>query len=88
MLGLDDLRRAVEGLHPRLAEPYRLYAFDGMDYAEIAARLRIPVPTVGTRLLRARRKLRDALSRPEGACTPLVAKRRRLPPTTIGAFAA
>jgi len=35
----------------------------GRSYAEIAAELNIPRPTVGTRLVRARKKLKDALLR-------------------------
>src|SRR6185503_5588859 len=41
---------------------YELHA-RGWSYDEIAAELRIAKPTVGTRLIRARRKLRGALIR-------------------------
>ena len=40
---------------------YQLHALEGRSYNEIADRLRIPKATVGTRLIRARRKLRDLL---------------------------
>jgi RNA polymerase sigma-70 factor (ECF subfamily) len=60
-VGPDDLRRAVEDLSPPLAQVYRLHAFERLDYAAIAARLCIPSRTVGTRLLRARRKLKAML---------------------------
>ena len=70
-IGVDDLRRAVERLTPTLSEVYRLHAFEGMDYAAIAARLDIPSRTVGTRLLRARLKLRELLVQRETLCAPL-----------------
>jgi RNA polymerase sigma-70 factor (ECF subfamily) len=82
-LGLDDLRRAVDRLSAPLAQVYRMHAFDGLDYAAIAARLEIPVTTVGTRLLRARLRLRDLLSRPEAACSPLTRRRRSRPARKI-----
>jgi RNA polymerase sigma-70 factor (ECF subfamily) len=75
-LGLDDLRRAVQRLSPTLAEVYRLHAFERLDYAAIAGRLRIPMTTVGTRLLRARLKLRELLSQPDAGCAPLAPRRK------------
>jgi RNA polymerase sigma-70 factor (ECF subfamily) len=38
-----------------------MHALDGRSYREIAEQLRIPLNTVGTRLARARRKLRALL---------------------------
>src|SRR6185369_14676646 len=38
-----------------------LHAFEGLSYADLAMRVGISVSTVGTRLLRARRRLRAAL---------------------------
>jgi RNA polymerase sigma-70 factor, ECF subfamily len=75
-LGLDDLRRAVQRLSPPLAEVYRLHAFERLDYAASAGRLRIPMTTVGTRLLRARLKLRELLSQPDAGCAPLAPLRK------------
>ncbi|MCB9651245.1 MAG: RNA polymerase sigma factor [Deltaproteobacteria bacterium] len=60
-LDIDALRRATERLPKDMAEVYRLSAFEGLSYAEIAGRLGIPQNTVGTRLLRARRKIRGLL---------------------------
>jgi RNA polymerase sigma-70 factor (ECF subfamily) len=48
-------------------EVYRLHALEGRSYEEVAARLRIPKATVSTRLIRARRKLRDLLMPPAAA---------------------
>jgi RNA polymerase sigma-70 factor (ECF subfamily) len=74
-LGLDDLRRAVDRLSPTLAHVYRMHAFEKLDYAAISARLNIPMTTVGTRLLRARLKLRDMLSDEGAGCAPLAPRR-------------
>ena len=40
---------------------YRLHALEGRSYQEISERLGIPKATVGTRLIRARRKLKELL---------------------------
>jgi RNA polymerase sigma-70 factor (ECF subfamily) len=77
--GLDDLRRAVERLSPTLANVYRMHAFEDLDYAAISARLGIPMTTVGTRLLRARLKLRDLLSADDAGCAPLRPRRPSRP---------
>jgi RNA polymerase sigma-70 factor (ECF subfamily) len=87
-LGLDDIRRAVALLPQPQAEIYRLFAFEAMDYAAIAARLGIPVGTVGTRLLRARRRLRAALSRPEAGCAPFPPASHPPAPVSEAALAA
>jgi RNA polymerase sigma-70 factor (ECF subfamily) len=57
----DQLAKAVEGLDEEFRRVYVMHAVEGRSYQEIASVLGIPKPTVGTRLLRARRKLRDAL---------------------------
>ena len=57
----DDLSAALAQLDEPFAHAFCLHAA-GRSYAEIAAALAIPVKTVGTRLLRARRKLRVALT--------------------------
>lgn len=44
-------------------EPFVLRHVEGLSYAEIAELLGAPVDTVGTRLVRARRMLRERLSR-------------------------
>jgi RNA polymerase sigma-70 factor, ECF subfamily len=59
----EDLARALT----ELAEPFRvvfeLHAFERLRYGDIAARLGIAPATVGTRLRRARSKLRRLLAR-------------------------
>lgn len=53
--GLDDLSRSVVVLRE----------VEGMTYEQIATTLSVPVPTVKTRLMRARRALQSALRRSE-----------------------
>ncbi len=61
--GLDaaDVRAAAAALRPPFRDVYCLFAFDHLSVKQIAERLDIPVRTVGTRLHRARLKLRAAL---------------------------
>jgi RNA polymerase sigma-70 factor (ECF subfamily) len=47
-----------------------MHALEGHDYSHIAATLKIPSGTVGTRLLRARRKLRELLLAENGRSEP------------------
>ena len=58
-----QLEAAIDELDADLRQVYRLHAFEELAYHEIAARLGVPQSTVGTRLLRARRKLREILAR-------------------------
>lgn len=58
----DQVRAALETLGAEFRAVYDLHA-RGRSYNEIAAELNIPRPTVGTRLVRARKKLKDALLR-------------------------
>jgi RNA polymerase sigma-70 factor, ECF subfamily len=60
-LGVDSVRAAAEKLPDEMREAYRMHAFEGMAYAEISKRLGITQSTVGTRLLRARRKIKQIL---------------------------
>ena len=60
-LTLDDIRAAVDAIEPVYREVYRLHTFDGLSYEQIAQRLGIQRITVGTRLNRARKKLREVL---------------------------
>jgi RNA polymerase sigma-70 factor (ECF subfamily) len=60
-IGGEQLRAAVERLEPEFREVFTLHAFERRSYRDIAAALDIPQNTVGTRLLRARRKLRVLL---------------------------
>jgi RNA polymerase sigma-70 factor (ECF subfamily) len=57
----EHLLAAIERLPEDVRECYRLHALEDWDYARIAKTLNIPSGTVGTRLLRARRKLRELL---------------------------
>jgi RNA polymerase sigma-70 factor, ECF subfamily len=57
----EQLRAAVARLDPEFREAFTLHAFERRSYKEIAIALGIPLNTVGTRLLRARRKLRALL---------------------------
>ena len=63
-LTAEDLRRALEQLEPDFRDCYRMHALEDRSYKEISAALGIPAATVGTRLLRARDKLRKLLARP------------------------
>jgi RNA polymerase sigma-70 factor (ECF subfamily) len=57
----EQVGAALAGLDAEFRAAYELHAIDGRSYLEIAEALRIPRSTVGTRLLRARRKLRELL---------------------------
>jgi RNA polymerase sigma-70 factor (ECF subfamily) len=59
-LDAGDVRARLGDLPVELRGPFELFAFDGCSYAEIAERLRIAKNTVGSRVLRARRRLRQA----------------------------
>jgi RNA polymerase sigma factor (sigma-70 family) len=61
------LGRALAGLSPGDREVVLLAALGGLRHAEIAIALGIPYGTVGSRLSRARRQLREALTGPERA---------------------
>jgi RNA polymerase sigma-70 factor (ECF subfamily) len=66
-LSVEQVRAALDQVDPELRECYRLHELEGLGYAEIAARLGTPVSTVGTRIMRARRKLRALLQATESA---------------------
>ena len=55
------LRRAIADLAPEYREPLVLQVLHGMSQQEIAERLDLTSAGVGTRLFRARQKLREAL---------------------------
>ncbi|HZJ67409.1 MAG TPA: RNA polymerase sigma factor [Kofleriaceae bacterium] len=58
-LDADDIRARMAGLPDEMRAAFELFVFEGCSYAEIARRLDIPKMTVGTRILRARRKLKQ-----------------------------
>lgn len=58
---LEDIRDALDAIEPVYREVYRLHVFERLSYEQIAQQLGIPRVTVGTRLNRARKKLREVL---------------------------
>jgi RNA polymerase sigma-70 factor (ECF subfamily) len=58
---LHDVRAALAGIDRTFREVYVMHTFDKLSYEQIADRLGIERVTVGTRLNRARKKLRDVL---------------------------
>ncbi|HUE78456.1 MAG TPA: sigma-70 family RNA polymerase sigma factor [Sphingomicrobium sp.] len=57
----DRLRRAIRALPPEQRAAIALFHFEELSIAEVAVALDVPAGTVKTRLMHARRKLRDAL---------------------------
>ena len=57
-----ELYAAVEALDPELREVIELCYFKRMRYHQAAATLNVPVGTIGTRLMRARARLRELLT--------------------------
>lgn len=64
-ISLEQLREVLGQVPEPFREVYRLHCLEGRPYDEIAARLGIAKNTVGTRLIRARRMLRELLVGPE-----------------------
>jgi RNA polymerase sigma-70 factor (ECF subfamily) len=58
---LAEVHACLDRLDPRLREAYLLQVEQGLSLGAIAERLGTPVATVGTRLFRARRRLRALL---------------------------
>jgi RNA polymerase sigma-70 factor (ECF subfamily) len=63
----EDLHQAIESLPAGFREVYHAYAVDQRTHADIARDLGLPPGTVGTRIMRARTKLRAIL---EARATP------------------
>jgi RNA polymerase sigma-70 factor (ECF subfamily) len=63
-LDADDIRKKLPELPAEQRAAFELFAFEGLSYDQIAARLKISKNTVGTRVLRARRKLRTMFGGP------------------------
>jgi RNA polymerase sigma-70 factor (ECF subfamily) len=57
----QQLAQAIASLEDSFRTVYVLHAVESLSYQQIAERLGLPVNTVGTRLARARRKLRASL---------------------------
>lgn len=62
----DELRAAVAALPEELRGAFERFAFERQSYKEIATALGVPVATVGTRVLRARRRLRASFGAVHG----------------------
>ena len=58
-----ELREAIRALEPGIRDTYVLHAIRGMSYDDVAARQGISKSTVGTRLFRARAKLKAILQK-------------------------
>ena len=65
-LTLGDIRAKLEQISEEQRVTFELFAFEGKSYDEIAARLGIAKATVGTRILRARTRLKELLTKERG----------------------
>jgi RNA polymerase sigma-70 factor (ECF subfamily) len=61
-LSSDDVQRALSHLPDEQRVVFRMFAFEGKSYTEIAALTGIAKATVGTRILRARLRIRAILA--------------------------
>lgn len=61
-----DLRAKIALVPDVLRVTFELFAFHGKSYEQIAAQLGIAKATVGTRILRARQRLRELFAEPSG----------------------
>lgn len=60
-IGVEEVRSAVDRLPDDVRDTYRMFALEDRDYAAIAEAQGIPTATVGTRIYRARKKLKSML---------------------------
>lgn len=58
---VGDIRDALEQIEPMYRDVYRLHTFEHLSYEQIAQQFSIDRITVGTRLSRARKRLREVL---------------------------
>jgi RNA polymerase sigma-70 factor (ECF subfamily) len=58
-LSLEEANAIIASLPRHYREAYELYTFQHLSYEEIAVRLDVPAKTVGSRLNRARSRLRN-----------------------------
>jgi RNA polymerase sigma-70 factor (ECF subfamily) len=63
----EQLQAAVASIDANYQAVYRLHHLEGASYAQVAERLNIPVRTVGTRLHRARGRIRRSLLKSMGS---------------------
>jgi len=59
MVTLDDVRALLTALPAHYRVPYEMFSFEGLSYEQISARLGLPCRTVGSRINRARTRLRS-----------------------------
>jgi len=57
----EDLQACIAQLKPEFQSVYTLFSIDELSYAEISSKLSIPERTVGSRISRARGKLKQML---------------------------
>jgi len=55
----NDVRRALEGLSPRIKEVLILVFFEGLEFGEVAARLDVSVGTIRAQVFKARQYFRS-----------------------------
>jgi len=60
-ISVQQLEAALNSIEAHYRTVYRLHHLEGASYAQVAQRLNIPVRTVGTRLHRARGRIREQL---------------------------
>jgi RNA polymerase sigma-70 factor (ECF subfamily) len=65
-LTVDQIRATLARLPEEQRMTFELFAFEGRSYDDIAATLGVAKATVGTRILRARQKLRELLTLERG----------------------
>jgi RNA polymerase sigma-70 factor (ECF subfamily) len=72
-LDADVVRARIRELPEELRQPIELFAVEGYPYGEISQRLGLSPVTVGTRILRARRRLKQLLLDDPAAADPAAA---------------
>ena len=65
-LSTDDVLRALDQVPEEQRVAFRMFALEGKSYTEIASAQRIASATVGTRILRARLRIREILAKEHG----------------------
>jgi RNA polymerase sigma-70 factor (ECF subfamily) len=73
LVTMADVHLALKAIEPASRQIFTMAHIDGVSYGAIAVQLRIPVSTVGTRLLRARRKVRHVMERTWAQSVPRAA---------------
>jgi len=63
LVTMADVHLALKAIEPASRLIFTMAHIDGVSYGAIAVQLRIPVSTVGTRLMRARKKVRHVMER-------------------------